>query len=538
MTINYSQSLLSNAPHIIYDNKSSRDMNVMNVQTNNGLVEEVFLSNTNLITDQSRYNERVFLLGIEREPITFSIRLLFNPHTFNERNYQEIKEWLYQDTYKPFRFDTTKENDLDVFVYAIATGESKSFHNAINDGYIDFTFMTNSPYRYSPIMEDEFDFRASNSEKMRDGLYNGTMDVRRNFSLITSRLKQLSGRSDDVVFRDYKDSVDGLLEGMGDYLDTLNLVYDSLAVTKNYTGNLVSKYRAIQKRFDKLVGKVSYDVNHSVNEYSRVLAHDKKRLRSDDSLISSTSYVTSDYIEVFPNLVYSWYSARVGTVIQNPIVNFYNAKHELVDSKTYANGNVVQIIYPNNVRYIRVSGMTTTHKDRYWQVSAGRPVNYQAHSYDSFNIPTQDGMLSIISDFEQLSRDILDLSRDTEIYITAKEKDINETLSIYPQHITIYNFGQLECKPLIEIEIGKPSDIRIVNRDTNEGTTIVDNLAGEIITLKNETEQIETSRTKVDRMFFKYDSHDDNFITLRTFTNHLEVYGSCKIKFTYQFKIL
>lgn len=530
--------MFSNAPHIIYDNKSSRDMGVMNVQTQNGLVEEVFLANTNLITDRSRHNERIFLLGVEREPISFNIRLLIDPYTFNERHFQDIKEWIRQDTYKPFRFDTGKEHDLDVFVYAIATGESKGFHNAINDGYIDFTFTTNSPYRYSPVMEDEFDFTRSNSEKMRDGLYDGTMDVRRNFAQITSRLKQLTGSTEEITFGKYRDAVNDLLEGLDGYLDTLGEVYDSLIQTKNYTSDVGSKYSTIEQRFKELVQRVSYDKNTSLNGYSKLLAHRGHKMQEDGEMVVSEQDITSDFIEVFPNLVYSWYSAKVGSVIQSPVVSFYNSQKEFLYSESHDSGNVITIKFPNNVQYIRVSGRTPTHGDKYWQVSAGNPINYQAHNYDSFELPNKEELLDIIDEFEGLSRDILDISRDTEVYIIAKEEDIDDTLGIYPNHLTIYNFGQLECKPRIEITIGKQSDIRIVNRDTGEGTTITDNMPNEVITLKNETEQIETSRTKIDRTYFKYDSHDGNFITLRKFTNHLEVYGSCKIKFTYQFKML
>ena len=67
--------------------------------------------------------------------------------------------------------DTGEERDLDIWVYAICTGESKVMHNAIDDAYIDFNFSTNAPYRFSQVMEDEFDFSVSNTEKMESPIH-------------------------------------------------------------------------------------------------------------------------------------------------------------------------------------------------------------------------------------------------------------------------------------------------------------------------------------------------------------------------------
>src|SRR5699024_10108050 len=109
---------------------------------------------------------------------------------------------------------------------------------------------------------------------------------------------------------------------------------------------------------------------------------------------------------------------------------------------------------------------------------------------------------------------------------------------LYPNIVSIYNFGDLPCKPIIELTVKDPVDIRIQNLDTGESTTITNNVGGEKMTLLNETEEIETSRTATTEDYYKYESHDDNFITLRDFENKLQFYGSYKVKITYQFKIL
>lgn len=531
-------TVLSNAQHVIYDNQSSRNFGITNVQPTNGLVEEIFLPNTSLITDKSRYSERTYLLGVEREPLSFSMRFFIDPHTFSERKHQELKRWLYQDTYKPFRFDTGVERSLDIWVYAIVHGESKTYHNAINDGYIDFNFATNSPYRYSPVMEDEFDFTGLNSDKMRDELTEGIRDMRRGFNLFTSRLKQLTPKS-SISFIEYKDAVEDYIDELDGYLDKLDNVYNSLVETNNYTGTLVARYRTIKKEFDSLVDKLDYQSQVTANMYSRLLATRNHRLTTSGVLEPENNFITSDFIQIFPNVRYQWYSAKLGTEIIDPVVVYYNSRKEVVGSEPVMRGNAIPISPPNDIHYFRVSGRTPTHHDSFWQVtSGGKRLNHVDHSFDSYKVLTPNEMLNIIADFESIDGRLLELSRETETYILAKSDDIDETVGIYPNYVSVYNFGDRPCYPLIEIEVGKPLDIRIVNRETGEGTTITDNISGEIITLRNQTRQIETSRTKIVPNYFKYDSHDDNFISLGTFENKLEIYGSCKIKFTYQFKLL
>src|SRR5699024_10901370 len=105
----FKHTLLSNSPHIIYDGMSSRMFGITNVQPSSGLAEEMFLDDATLITDQYRYSDKVYLLGVQREPLEFTMRLFFDPHTVNERKFQEMKRWFRQDTYNPIRYDSGKK---------------------------------------------------------------------------------------------------------------------------------------------------------------------------------------------------------------------------------------------------------------------------------------------------------------------------------------------------------------------------------------------------------------------------------------------
>lgn len=157
---------LRNAPHFIFNGFHTRDFNVQNVQVDSGLAKDTFLATRNLTVERTRYNDRSYLLGYTEEPLKFKIRLLFDAHKFTLNNYRALKKVFYQPTYKEFKFDNEEESNLHIIMYAMVTGTSEATHNVINDGYVDLEFETNSSKKYSEIMEDEYDFSKSASEKI------------------------------------------------------------------------------------------------------------------------------------------------------------------------------------------------------------------------------------------------------------------------------------------------------------------------------------------------------------------------------------
>lgn len=134
------------------------------------------------------------------------------------------------------------------------------------------------------------------------------------------------------------------------------------------------------------------------------------------------------------------------------------------------------------------------------------------------------------------------LSEETAAYLTEVTEFINlnqhkiDTSSeIGNDIITVYNFGDDTVYPTFDIESTDGSDIMIRNNDTGEFTIISDNIAGEKIKMNGENEQITTSRPAP---YYKYDTHDDTFIRLKTGHNTLEFAGNYKVKITYQFVLL
>lgn len=536
---------LSNAPHIIYDGYSSRMFGIENVQPSNGLAQEIFIANTSLVTDQSRYNDRVFLLGRNREPLEFSMRLLFNPHTFNERKLQDLKRWLYQDTYKPFRYDTAEERDLDIWVYAICTGESKVMHNAIDDAYIDFTFSTNAPYRFSQVMEDEFDFSVSNTEKMEKEFNDGFAKISKAIESLASRLRQSIINTSDITNKypdEYRKLINPFIADARMARDYINTPFVELAKVKG----AVSNYRTQWNNQRTLLNTVLSDMeilwkrikdlgssylSGTPNLYSKLLSNPNTRLHVDGDEVYTTWYTSSDFITKTSDK-YIWHSDKT---IEIPVVHYYDSARQFISGKQLTAGTTVVLEdFPEGTTSFKIGARIVDFNDSKWKLEVNKRNAYTASPYDLFPEVTESSIIDNVARLNEILFNLDSIQENVVNYINNIESNIDNTLELYPDIVTLHNFGDLPAKPVIEMEVVDPVDIKIENLDTGESTTITDNVPGEKIVLKNESEQIHTSRLN----YYKYDSHDDNFITLREFENTLQFYGSFKVKITYQFKIL
>lgn len=543
----FKHTLLSNSPHIIYDGLSSRMFGITNVQPTNGLAEEIFLANTTLVTDQSRYSDKVYLLGVNREPLEFSMRLFFDPHTFDERKFQEMKKWFRQDTYKPFRYDSAQESDLDVWVYAIVSGQSKAFHNAIDDGYIDFTFRTNAPHRFSQIMEDEFDFTETNTNKMERAIKDGLYSLDESIDKLNSRLRQSIRRPELVsnsYLVDYYELIKPLTDTVRQSLDTVNSVFTEYKKVKDVVNTYPTRWNTertkIINNLNKIVANKPSKASSAyrratTNMFAYSQVNQNSRLNTDGSDVYDANFVSSKWIKVEPNSTYVWKS-HSGNVV-SPRIVYYTEHLDYISTDGLSSAEIITIKTSENVAYIQLSARKDNMGN--WKLEKGsKPTGYTANAVDLFSELGEDNILDSIELNINSTDSIFGNINNFIVYINTIYQKIDNTLGLYPNVVSIYNFGDLPCKPIIELEVKDPVDIRIQNLDTGESTTITNNVGGEKITLLNETEEIETSRTAITGDYFKYDSHDDNFITLGEFENQLQFFGSYKVKITYQFKIL
>lgn len=169
------------------------------------------------------------MLGYNEEPLKFKIRLLFDEHKLTQQNLMALRRWIDTSTFKELKFDTEEESNMHIVVYAMVTGTSELSHNVINDGYVDLEFTTNSSRRYSEILEEEYDFSTSATDKLINE-YNGEFSrVRRLADSLGKSLKQYVARTNYANIEEFftdknKDRIpDGWKVASG---DKSNISYD------------------------------------------------------------------------------------------------------------------------------------------------------------------------------------------------------------------------------------------------------------------------------------------------------------------------
>lgn len=128
----------------MYDGVSSEDMGVFIAWNDDGLFEENFLPNRQIIEKKIANREKPYFQRVEHEPLSFSLSFAIADWE-NKDTLRRLARWFFQPYYKPLVFDS---NPSRVF-YAMFEGDSQLFHNGLNEGYIELNIRCDSPYGYS-----------------------------------------------------------------------------------------------------------------------------------------------------------------------------------------------------------------------------------------------------------------------------------------------------------------------------------------------------------------------------------------------------
>lgn len=144
-----------------FDGISSVDMGVRQVTTESGLFNEQFIAPKRINEEKIRGNDKSYLLGVERDSLSFPLTLWFE-NGFDEEKLNEIAFWLDQNQYKPFY---TADNPDRIF-YCMSTDSSEHIHNGIQQGYLKLNMKCNVPYTVTPVYDETHDFSTNTTSGM------------------------------------------------------------------------------------------------------------------------------------------------------------------------------------------------------------------------------------------------------------------------------------------------------------------------------------------------------------------------------------
>jgi len=153
--------------HFRFNEIESQSMNLHIVKmSQDTFIETPYWGGRDIQERIVRNKLRPFHYGISKEPIEFSLELALldennQPKEWTSQIRYDISKWLLHDDYKPFQ----TYDDLTKIYYGIFIDKSNlSLIN--NQGYMELTFRTNSPYAWSGIEILNFDLSNNTTSQV------------------------------------------------------------------------------------------------------------------------------------------------------------------------------------------------------------------------------------------------------------------------------------------------------------------------------------------------------------------------------------
>jgi phage-related protein len=118
-----------------------------------GLQAEPFASSRSIREQRIKGNDRPYFMGIDREPLDFTVSFAFQDSWDNER-IGEVAKWLLSPRYyAPMIF----AGDMDRIFYCLCVDSPELIHNCLREGYIQLRFRCADAFTYTPVYEEIVD---------------------------------------------------------------------------------------------------------------------------------------------------------------------------------------------------------------------------------------------------------------------------------------------------------------------------------------------------------------------------------------------
>jgi phage-related protein len=143
-----------------FNGEFSLDKGVFNAVTENGLYEDVFLSERIVNAELVKNQTKGYLLSIDRSLFSFTL-ILASKEPWTRAKLDEIATWLDVDYFKEFYFVDESERR-----YFVMPNASPTFtHTGTEEGYVTVEMKSISPYTFSPNnISQEYNISANVSE--------------------------------------------------------------------------------------------------------------------------------------------------------------------------------------------------------------------------------------------------------------------------------------------------------------------------------------------------------------------------------------
>lgn len=140
-----------------YNGQKSVDMGIYLVQLSSGFLSTPFLADKEIIEEKIAGRDKPYLYGVEKQPLVLKLTLspLEGQWTIEKR--RELARWLDTDNYEEFYSvdDITKK-----YYCQYVSGIDLNYTGSLQ-GYIEVEMRCDSPWAYSPIYTQQYDFSVN-----------------------------------------------------------------------------------------------------------------------------------------------------------------------------------------------------------------------------------------------------------------------------------------------------------------------------------------------------------------------------------------
>jgi phage-related protein len=138
----------------VYDGIKSEDMGIYLVNMKSGMKEEHFLADRELVSEQVFGNDISYIYGWTNKPLRIVLSLSPLEGLWTTEKRREVSRWL--DCGRFAEFYST--DDVNKRYFLLYNGASNLYTNSNQQGYIDIEFMNISPYSFSPVYDETYNF--------------------------------------------------------------------------------------------------------------------------------------------------------------------------------------------------------------------------------------------------------------------------------------------------------------------------------------------------------------------------------------------
>lgn len=140
-----------------FDGTSCKSFGLMNVNLDNGMFEESFGAEREIIETTVRGSDQPLLHDVEESPLQFTLTLAFEKG-FTDEVIDKVILWLFKDRYRPLYFED-KPNKI---YQCMPIGEASIAHNGLKQGYLVINMRCKSSKVESPTnVTPSHDFSVS-----------------------------------------------------------------------------------------------------------------------------------------------------------------------------------------------------------------------------------------------------------------------------------------------------------------------------------------------------------------------------------------